>query len=324
MWPATCGGTRRPHGWTHRLSATPILLVFSLHLHHASGQTVAAWDCTTYPYPVQILKGSSDTSYRTMQLNLNEGNFEEMWQWTTDSVTHPTKQLNSQAYNVNDGIVYGLFSDSTSSSYSVAPGYLCRFSHVQNSAVCLCQAPYWGYTATITRDGTYYLAREGGNRIHKLAAVQSIAYPTGSPVDVSTLSSCGMTQVLSGKGTGGRIDVSSSGLTTSDLETAYDLTSDCTSSCYMTNAGYGQIWTKSGSTMQGWLPGGQAFADFIDFDYSGTTYLIGLGNYDGSVLIVKLDGDGGGDVVGYAYSRVTIDYSGSSSSKRTMLGFGAG
>ena len=44
----------------------------------------------------------------------------------------------------------------------------------------------------------------------------------------------------------------------------------------------------------------------------------------GSVLIVKLDGDGGGDVVGHAYSRVSVDYTRSTSSKRTMNGFGAG
>ena len=104
---------------------------------------------------------------------------------------------------------------------------------------------HWGYTATITRDGTYYLAREGGNRIHKLAAVHNLAYPAGSPVDVSTLEG-GMTQVMSGKGTGGSIDVSSSGLTATDLENAYGgMSSDCTSSCYMTDGGYGKIWNKN-------------------------------------------------------------------------------
>ena len=36
------------------------------------------------------------------------------------------------------------------------------------------------------------------------------------------------------------------------------------------------------------------------------------------------DFDGGGDLVGYAYSRVTVDYTGSTSSLRTMAGFGAG
>ena len=55
------------------------------------------------------------------------------------------------------------------------------------------------------------------------------------------------------------------------------------------------------------LPGAQSFADFIDFEYKSVTYLIGLGTYDGSVLMVKLNGNGG-DVSGYAYSRATVDY----------------
>ena len=106
------------------------------------------------------------------------------------------------------------------------------------------------------------------------------------------------------------------------IETAYDLSSDCAStvSCYMT----GGTWAKSGSTMATWKPGGQSYADFIDFDYGGSTYLVGVGTYDGSVLMFKLDGDGGGDIVGHAYSRVTVDYTASSSSLRTMNGFGAG
>ena len=55
------------------------LLLLAAALRGALGQTVAAWDCTTYPYPVQIIKGSSDTNYRTMQLNLAAGDFTEMW-----------------------------------------------------------------------------------------------------------------------------------------------------------------------------------------------------------------------------------------------------
>ena len=285
-----------------------------------NNETVAAWDCTAYPYPIQIIKGSSDTNYRTMQLNLGVGDFREIWQWTTDTDAHPTVQLNSQAYNVNDGTAYGLFSNSSSSDPDVAPGYVCRFSHLQDSAVCLCKAPYWGFTATITRDGTYYLAKQGGLEVHKLPAVHNLAYPTGSPAPASSLSTCGMTQVLSGRGTGGPINVANSGLTAADMEAAYDLTTDCTS-CYMSSS----IWTTDGSgTMLTWLPGGQNFADFIDFDYDGVTYLIALGSYDGSVWIIKLDGDGGGDVTGYAYSRVVVDYTGSTSSTRTMAGFGAG
>ena len=217
--------------------------------------TVAAWDCGTYPYPIQILKGASDSNYRTMQLNVATGAWSEMWQWTTDTTKHPTTQLNSQAYNVNDGIAYGLFSTSASASWNVAPAYLCRFSHEQNSAICLCKAPYWGYSATITRDGTYYLARQGGARIHKLADTQNIAFPDNSPVAVSSLPSCGMTQVLGGMGTGGYIDVSNSGLNSTVMEAAYDITSSCTSNCYM------QVWTKTGTTMMRWTPGAQSFAE---------------------------------------------------------------
>ena len=73
---------------------------------------------------------------------------------------------------------------------------------------------------------------------------------------------------------------------------------------------------------QAWKPGGQNMADFIDFEYNSINYLIGLGTYDASVWIIKLDG--AGDVTGYAYSRVVVDYTASTSSKRTMGGFGAG
>ena len=63
---------------------------------------------------------------------------------------------------------------------------------------------------------------------------------------------------------------------------------------------------------------------FIDFEYGGVTYLIGVGTYDATIFIVKLDGDGGGDVAGYSYSRTAVDYAGSGVSTRTMAGFGAG
>ena len=257
-----------------------------------------------------------------MQLNLQSGNFTEMWQWTLNTNEHPTTDMNAMAYNVVDGIAYGIFKPTTSTAYTT-PSYLCRFSHVQNSAVCLCQAMYWGFTATITRDGTFYLARTGGARIAKLANVATIPFPSGSPLPYSSLSSCGMTEVLpGGRGTGGSIDVSSSGLTTADMDAAYNLTDStgCTS-CYLTNS----VWTKSGSSaMSTWLPGGQNFADFIDFEYNSITYLIGLGTYDGSVFIIKLDGNGGGDITGHAYSRVVMDYTGATNSLRTLAGFGAG
>ena len=85
------------------------------------------------------------------------------------------------------------------------------------------------------------------------------------------------------------------------------------------------VWTKDGSgNMLTWTPGGQNMADLIDFEYNSITYLIGLGAKDGSVQIIKLDGNGGGNIVGYAYSRVTVDYTGDQSGIRTMDGFGAG
>ena len=74
------------------------------------------------------------------------------------------------------------------------------------------------------------------------------------------------------------------------------------------------VWTKDGSgNMLTWTPGGQNMADLIDFEYNSITYLIGLGAKDGSVQIIKLDGNGGGNIVGYAYSRVTVDYTGDQS-----------
>lgn len=103
------------------------------------------------------------------------------------------------------------------------------------------------------------------------------------------------------------------------MEAAYGgLSSDCSVDCYM------KKWTKSGGVMATWSPSGQTFADYIDYEHSGITYLIGLGNFDGSVKLVKLDGTGGGNVAGYAYSRVEVDYTGSAVSTRTMKGFGAG
>jgi hypothetical protein len=76
--------------------------------------------------------------------------------------------------------------------------------------------------------------------------------------------------------------------------------------------------------MSGWSPGSQAVADFIDFYDGGTSYLIGLGQRDASVFIVKLASNG--NVDGYAWSRVTIDYTNappSPPSVRTMNNFGA-
>ena len=253
-----------------------------------------------------------------MQLNIAARDFKEMWQWTENTASNPSAEINAIAYNVNDGIAYGLFSP----SYPAGEAYLCRFSHVQNSAACLCKLPHWGFTAAITRDGTYYLAKEGGKRIHKLESVHSIANPPSSPAPYSSLSDCSnFQQVQQGRGTGGAVAVSNWGLVLSDMDTAYGIDPSC-SSCARS---YLKVWGNSSSDMTTWKPGDQNFADYIDFEYNSITYLIGLGAYDGSVAIIKLDGDGGGNVVGYAYSRVVVDYSTSStSSVRTMAGFGAG
>ena len=254
-----------------------------------------------------------------MQLNIAAGDFEEMWQWTENTASHPAAEINGIGYNVNDGIAYGMFSPSYPATHGTA--YLCRFSHVQNSAVCLCKAPHWGYTAAITRDGTFYLAKTGGSQIHKLESVHSIANPPSSPAPYSGLSDCNFQLVQQGRGTDGAVDVSNWGLSSSDMDTAYGIDPACVSCA----RSYLTVWTKDGSGMMTtWKPGGQSFADYIDFEYSGATYLIGLGTSDGSVAIIKLTGDGGGDVVGYAYSRVVVDYTDSSSSVRTMAGFGAG
>ena len=43
-----------------------------------------------------------------------------------------------------------------------------------------------------------------------------------------------------------------------------------------------------------WTPGKQSLADFIDFEHDGKTYLIGVGQYDGSVWIIKLKSGGSG------------------------------
>ena len=62
-----------------------------------SQSATTAWDCTTYPFPVQIIKGSTDTNYRTMQLNLGAGTFQEMWQWTVDTDAQPGKNMNARS-----------------------------------------------------------------------------------------------------------------------------------------------------------------------------------------------------------------------------------
>ena len=75
--------------------------------------------------------------------------------------------------------------------------------------------------------------------------------------------------------------------------------------------------------MTTWTPTNNYFNDFIDFEYDGTTYLIGVGCYDATVYMVKLDSNG--DSAGYAYSRAIMDYSlAPSSGVRTMDCFGAG
>jgi hypothetical protein len=248
-----------------------------------------------------------------MQLDIAGNDFVEMWQWTVDTAAHPTAYMNSQAYNVNDGLAYGIFSPTADNT---GDSYLCRFSHVQNSAICLCKSEVTQTNgATITPDGTYYLAKQGGLQIWTLANTQGIAYPAGSPADVSTLGDCGMTKVQQGRGTGGPVDVSGSGLTTSSMDANYDITDGSTGS-YMT------VWTASGSSMATWTPGNQKFSDYIDFEHGGVTYLIGLGASDASVQMIKLATDGA--IAGYAYSHVVMDYTGSSTTVRTMSGWGAG
>ena len=124
-----------------------------------------------------------------------------------------------------------------------------------------------------------------------------------------------MTSINTGRGTGGAIDVSNSGLTAADMESAYNTTSACTTNSCMSR------WTKSGDTLQSWTPGNQKASDIIDFDYGGITYLVGVGAQDASIWIIKLYGSG--DVAGYAWSRAVMDYTGSASDTRTLSGFGA-
>ena len=303
-----------------------VALLLAAALPGALG-TVAQWDCTTHPYPVQVLKETGDSQYKTMQLNLIEKRFTEMWPWTVNTAQQPTKSLNAQAYNINDGIAYGIFSPDDADTSSSIDSYLCRFDHVQDSVECLCKAPQWGYSATITSDGAYYFTTFGGASTFRLPAVHNIAYPTGSPADVNTLSDCGFTAVAgSGLSTGGAIDVSSSGLTVAMMEAAYGgVSSDCTTNCYMSTQGYGGIWTKSGSNMATWRPGGQTYNDIIDWEYNGRTYLIGVGYYDGSVYMGRLDAGGSGNLDGYAFSRVEVDYTQApSGTTKLMQGFGAG
>ena len=77
------------------------------------------------------------------------------------------------------------------------------------------------------------------------------------------------------------------------------------------------------TAMTTWRPTNNFFNDFIDFEYGGTTYLIGVGCYDATIYMVKLDSNG--DSAGYAYSRAIMDYSlAPSSGVRTMDCFGAG
>ena len=166
----------RPVGLVLALAAQPAIAAVPTSTPPSPPPLVDAWNCTAYPYPIQILKRGTDP-YWTLQLNLVEGDFVEMWQWTTNTDEHPTAQLNAQAYNEIDGIAYGLFSASDSFEPEGVTAYLCRFSDSQNSAVCLCEAPRMGNAAAITADGNYYLGYKGGVEIHMLPAVHSI--PSG-------------------------------------------------------------------------------------------------------------------------------------------------
>ena len=75
--------------------------------------------------------------------------------------------------------------------------------------------------------------------------------------------------------------------------------------------------------MTQWAVHAQSYADAIDYVHGGITYLIGMGQYDASLHIVRLDGSG--DYDGHAYSRVVMDWSASpGGSLRTLNGLGAG
>ena len=259
-----------------------------------------------------------------MQLNIAAGDFEEMWQWTKNTASHPIDEINALAYNVIDDIVYGMFSPQYPTP---STGYLCRFSHVQDSAVCLCEvntptdngnpATVWGNAGTITKDGTYYLGREGGTYLLSLENVAALPSPPPS-TPVTDLGNCNMVQIQRGRGAS--ITITNWALSVSDLDVLYGIDPADSSATRSYRNG---VWTGGGGTpFTKWTPGAQNYADYIDFEHNGITYLVGLGASDGSVAMIRLDSDG--DFDGYAYSRVMVDYTGSSSTVRTMSGFGAG
>ena len=72
------------------------------------------------------MKPSGGTSYKMMQLDFAANSFSEMWTFGTQTASTPNSWMNSHAFNVNDGIAYGMFSDGT--NYA-----LCRFSHIPDS-----------------------------------------------------------------------------------------------------------------------------------------------------------------------------------------------
>ena len=132
---------------------------------------------------MQMLKRSSDSLYRLVELDIVRNEFNLLYNFTSE----PNAWMNGAAYNPVDGIAYAQFQYGTGN-----PRVLCRFSHWPNSQQCFCTTGSPSlYSATITSDGHYYLS-PGGNSFLKLADVANV---TAS----SPLSPCVTSTILSSK-----------------------------------------------------------------------------------------------------------------------------
>lgn len=152
-------------------------------LFPTSALAIIPWDCDTYPLPMQMLKGNSDTYYRLVELDIVQNAYIQRYQFMAE----PSKWMNGAAYNRVDGVAYAVFQYTSGN-----PRVLCRFSHLADSQECFCESGSDSlYSATISSSGHYYLS-VGGNSIKRVANVANVTATT-------PLSACPMTTILPSK-----------------------------------------------------------------------------------------------------------------------------
>ena len=230
---------------------------------------------------MQMLKRAGDSEFRLVELDILGNAYNTLYSF----VTEPNHDMNGAAFNPVDGIAYAQFQYT-----SQAQRVLCRFSHLPSSQQCFCTT---GTTqlnsATFTSDGHYYLSASG-DRFQKLAFAAGVA--ASSP-----LSACAMTTILSSKSISS-LDTTAWGLSAAEATNLWGFSP----------VGSQWAYDDARDLLVSWNPSAQSFVDMVEFDHASTTYLVGSGTGDASLLMVRLDA--AGDADGFAYSRVRIRWNG--------------